>query len=134
MRPLNAVGLGLVLAATAATSFAADDPYRVAGEVAIQHEGRIKPLDTFARLVVKQIYTREEIKLVDADGKVVGRWSPLPAFLDWQARPEFWDEQEIIAVEYPPLRQKLLRAPACEAMKTLADSGKLSADDQARVL
>ncbi len=134
MRPLNAVSLGLVLAATTATSFAAEDPYRVAGEVAVQHEGRVKPLDTFARLVVKQIYTREDIKLVDADGKVVGRWSPLPAFLDWQARPDFWNEQEIIAVEYPPLRQKLLASPAKEAMKALADSGKLSAEDKARVL
>ena len=109
------------------------DGYRVLGAMAVQHEGRIKPLDTYARLVVKQIYTRETIKLLDAKGKLVATWEPLAAWLDWQVRPSFWDEQEIIACEYLPLKQKVVSVPARAALAALVKSGKLSPADVARV-
>lgn len=124
--------VGLILAGTRSAS-AGDDAYGILGQLPVQHAGRVKPIDTFARQMIKQIYTREDIKIVDADGKTVATWKPLAAFVDWQARPDFWNAQEVIAVEFPPLRQKLLSAPAREALKALADSGKLSTEDQAKV-
>ena len=125
--------VGLFLAAPPIAAAAADDAYGILGEMAVQHEGRVKPIDTFAHQMVKQVYTREVINLKDAKGKTIATWQSLPAYIDWQARPDFWNAQEILAVEYPPLRQKLLSAPAREALKALADSGKLSADDKVRV-
>jgi ABC-type transport system involved in cytochrome c biogenesis permease subunit len=130
-RPLLLL-IGILVAGPSVAS-AADDAYTVLGKLAVQHSGRLKPLDTFARQMIKQVYTREDIKLTNSDGKTVATWQPLAAFIDWQARPEFWDDQEILAVEYPPLRQKLLSGPAREALKALADSGKLSATDKERV-
>ncbi|MDB5352952.1 MAG: ABC-type transport system involved in cytochrome c biosis, permease component [Planctomycetota bacterium] len=137
MRRIACLGLGV---AVVAASLAADQPrtsgengYRVLGELAVQHSGRIKPLDTYARQTVKHVYTREIIKLRDLKGEEVGRWEPLAALLDWQARPDFWNAQEIIAFEYLPLKQKLISVPAREALAELAKSGKLSAADQASV-
>ena len=124
--------IGMILAAPSIAA-AADDAYGILGEMAVQHEGRVKPIDTFAHQMVKQVYTREVINLKDAKGKTIATWQSLPAYIDWQARPDFWNAQEILAVEYPPLRQKLLAGPAREALKALADSGKLSAEDKARV-
>ena len=72
------------------------------------HEGRVKPLDTVAREEIKQIYTRETIKLTSEDGKTVTSWAPVAAFFDWSVRPKFWDQQPIIAVEYLPLKRFIL--------------------------
>ena len=97
--------------------------YELIGKVAVMHEGRVKPLDTVAREEVKQVYSRETIKLHDpreevekildpdshqAQGRlrVAGRerWGPVGAFLGWTIRPEFWDDQPFILVDYLPLR------------------------------
>ena len=72
------------------------------------HAGRVKPLDTVAREEVKHVFGRETIKLHDAAGEVVETWGPVGAFLDWMVRPEFWDDQPFILVDYLPLRQLIL--------------------------
>ena len=138
MRRIACLSLGLALAATLGAAppdgpISGAESYNTVGEAAVQHNGRVKPLDTYARLQVKQVYTRENIKLLDAEGKVRETWEPLPALLDWRARPEFWDGQEIFAFEYLPLKQKLLSIPAHEALASLAKSGTLAADDLQRV-
>ena len=79
--------------------------YDQVGKLAVMHAGRVKPLDTVAREEVKHVFGRETIKLHDAANKVVETWGPVGAFLDWMVRPEFWDDQPFILVDYLPLRQ-----------------------------
>src|SRR3954470_24006540 len=66
------LGLRLPPTPTAARhAMAADDPpaygvgpaYERFGQLAVMHEGRIKPIDTLAREEVKQIFGRETVKL-----------------------------------------------------------------------
>ncbi len=118
------------------------------GHVAVMHHGRVKPLDTVAREEVKQIYGRETIvlrdpreeiaKVLDADpsGKPGGtkwkvdKWGPVGAFLEWTVRPEFWDDQPFILVDYLPLRRAVLagtiksRLEAVAAKETTPDTEK----------
>jgi len=90
--------------------------YETLGRLAMLHEGRIKPLDTLAREEVKQIFGRETIKLLSASegNRVVETWAPVAALFDWSVRPEFWDDQPFLLVEYVPLK-RLILADAIEA-------------------
>jgi len=109
------------------------NPYGLIGEVAVQHLGRVKPLDTYARLQVKEIVTRETIKITQADGKTTETWEPMAALLDWRARPEFWEDKEFIAFEYLPLKQKLISVPARELLTKLSKDSAISESDRARI-
>src|SRR5262245_14258254 len=92
MRRLTWLTLGLasIAALAGATPSGGDSgqPYRILGELPVlqgdESGGRIKPFDTYARLAVKQIYGRENVKLVpeskDAPAPV---WEPLAALRDW---------------------------------------------------
>ena len=109
------VGLGLVLAGLPALAgetkvkvMGEGPAYDQVGKLAVMHAGRVKPLDTVAREEVKHVFSRETIKLHDASNKVVETWGPVGAFLDWMVRPEFWDDQPFILVDYLPLRQLIL--------------------------
>jgi len=103
-----ALALGLIPAMTTAAEPAPKYEYENLGQLAVMRDGRIKPLDTLARLEVRKIYGRQSIKLTDPEGKPLGTWGPVAAFFDWTARPEFWDDQDFILVEYLPLKQQLL--------------------------
>ena len=94
--------------------------YRILGQLPMMHEGRVKPIDTVAREEVKQIYTRETIKLPAKDGKPGATWLPVAAFLDWSVRPKFWDAQPIIAVEYLPLKRLIFAEEVRQALATVA--------------
>lgn len=130
--------LAIALAATVGASPSPDtpssgNPYGLIGEVAVQHLGRVKPLDTYARLQVKEIVTRETIKIADADGKTTETWEPMAALLDWRARPEFWEDKEFIAFEYLPLKQKLISIPARELLTQLSKESTLAEGDRVRI-
>jgi ABC-type transport system involved in cytochrome c biogenesis permease subunit len=134
------VGLGLVLAGLPA--LAAETKVKVMGEgpaydqvgkLAVMHSGRMKPLDTVAREEVKHVFSRETIKLHDASNKVVETWGPVGAFLDWMVRPEFWDEQPFILVDYLPLRQLILAEPVRSKLKEIAVKPTTGAEDRAAI-
>ncbi|MHB1561215.1 MAG: hypothetical protein ACYC61_27535, partial [Isosphaeraceae bacterium] len=99
--------------------------YLEIGKVPVMHNGRVKPLDTVAREDVKQVYGRETIVLRDPREAVerildpaaarrsdaswkVEKWGHVATFLGWTVRPEFWDDQPFILVEYFPLRRLIL--------------------------
>jgi ABC-type transport system involved in cytochrome c biogenesis permease subunit len=104
--------------------------YASLSKLPVMHAGRKKPLDTLAREEIKQIFGRETIKLKGADDKVVATWGPVAAMLDWSVRPEFWDDQPIILVEYLPLK-RLILADAIEGrLKAIADRPETPAADQ----
>ena len=94
--------------------------YKILGQFPVMHTGRVKPLDTVAREEIKEIYTREAIKLFDDKGEVIATWLPVAAFFDFPARPKFWDAQPIIAVEYLPLKRMILAGAIQEDLDAIA--------------
>ena len=109
--PLTAICL---LGAIPLNSIAADPEvkggpaYDALATLPLMHRGRVKPLDTVARLEIKLIYSREQIKILDDKDKVVAVWDPIAAFFDMTVRPDFWDDQAFILVDYIPLKAVLL--------------------------
>jgi ABC-type transport system involved in cytochrome c biogenesis permease subunit len=119
MRVIALSSLGLLLAlapapparaAAPAPAGAAADPrgYEVLGDLAVMDQGRVKPLHTLAIARVKSIYSRSTVKLLDEKGEVRETWGPVAALLDWSVRPDYWNAQEILLVEYLPLKRKIL--------------------------
>jgi ABC-type transport system involved in cytochrome c biogenesis permease subunit len=113
--------------------------YDLAGQVAVMHQGRVKPLDTVAREEVKQVYGRETISLRDPHEEIakildtevssksgepewkVEKWAPVAAFLGWTVRPEFWDDRPFILVDYLPLRRAVMAGTIASRLKAIAE-------------
>lgn len=155
MRTIGRLLYGLVLAAisvaspalagTSSPSSSADSPkvlgdgsaYEELGKIPVLHAepngSRIKPLDTFARLKVQEIYGKEQIKLPGKNDSTV-KWMALGALMDWPVRPDYWNQQEIILIDlfdYRPFKQKLLAEPIRLELKRIRTESKLSAQDKA---
>ncbi|APW59414.1 cytochrome c biogenesis protein [Paludisphaera borealis] len=107
--------------------------YEQLGKVAVMHQGRVKPLDTVAREEVKHVFSRETIKLLDDENRVVETWGPVAAFVDWIVRPEFWDSQPFILVDYLPLKRQILLSSIREQLGVVAAKSTTSADDKGRL-
>jgi ABC-type transport system involved in cytochrome c biogenesis permease subunit len=112
--------------------------YKPLGDLAVLDAGRVKPLDTLAIARVKSIYGRQTIKLIDpVTGETASTWPSVAAVIDWQARPEFWDDQEILLVEYLPLKRMLLAAPVkaalADASSRATGAAKAAIDDTAKL-
>ncbi|HEV3163191.1 MAG TPA: ABC transporter permease, partial [Isosphaeraceae bacterium] len=133
------LALALGLAWPVAPAVAKDKPkaqplgssaaYDTLGQLAVLHQGRIKPLDTVARQTIKQIYGNDTIKL----DQPPTAWGPVGALIDMVARPEFWDEQPIIRVDYQPLKSLILTEPTKQKLKEIAARETVSAADRARI-
>lgn len=65
--------------------------------LAIQHNGRVKPFDTFARETLRFITGSERL----------GSEHPVQTVLAIVAEPEGWQDRALIAVPFVPLREKL---------------------------
>lgn len=142
MRRFGWLTLGLALTAVGHTPAMADDPkpralgvdpaYSTLGKLSVLAEGRKKPLDTMAREEVKQIFGRETIKIQDAakENKITQAWGPVAALFDWSVRPEFWDEQPIILVEYVPLKRLILADSIESRLAAVAGKSTTSAADR----
>src|SRR5579883_267078 len=149
MRRTSKLFAGLIVAGFASAGLAAQaaetvqrpgtsPAYEQLGKVAVMHEGRIKPLDTVAREEVKQVYGKETVvvrdpreeveKIVDpesfnrpgATSWTVEKWGPVAAFLGWTVRPEFWDDQPFILVDYLPLRRVVMAGTIKARLEAIA--------------
>jgi ABC-type transport system involved in cytochrome c biogenesis permease subunit len=112
--------------------------YDLIGKVAVMHQGRVKPFDTVAREEVKEVYSRETIKLADlreeiakilddpaasrkeAPKSTVEKWGPVGAFLGWTVNPEIWDDKSFILVDYLPLRRLIMAEERTNRLKAIA--------------
>lgn len=63
----------------------------------VQHQGRIKPFDTFSREVLRKVYGKESYK----------NRSAVEVILSWLIIPEFWDKTELILIEDKKLKKWL---------------------------
>src|SRR5262249_46305474 len=48
------------------------------------------------------------------------KWGPVGAFLGWTVRPEFWDDQPFILVDYLPLRRAILAGTIKARLEAIA--------------
>ncbi len=89
-----------------AASAVDDSAYQTLGRLAVQQNGRRKPLDTLAREVVKQIHGAPSVKERGALGNTIATWSAVAVLLDWSVRPQYWDDQATSSLSRPnrPLR------------------------------
>lgn len=95
--------------------------YAILGDLPVMHRDRVKPFESMAIEKVKLIHGRSTIKLFNPERKTISIWEPVAALLDWSARPEFWDDQDFILVEYPPLNRLLQQASIRAQVRSLAD-------------
>ena len=63
----------------------------------IQHQGRVKPFDTFSREVLRKVYGKESYK----------KRSAVEVILSWLIIPDFWDQTELIFIEDKHLQKRL---------------------------
>lgn len=147
----SALGPGNASAASKVELDTTKEPgYRALADLAVMDRGRVKPLDTLAAERVKLIHSRTTIKLKNENGETIQVWGPVAALLDWSVRPEFWDEQEFLLVEYLPLKRMLLAdrvrhlveeiaarestpADTRSALESLADSEEFSEAELATI-
>lgn len=130
-RVRGAVFLGLALVAPSILPAAEPKAYSVLGDVAVMDQGRIKPLSSLAISKVKSIYSRSEITLTNPETGTTTKWGPVAAWLDWTARPEFWNQQDFIFVDNLELKRKLLAKPIKAELAAMAAQPTTSAADKA---
>ena len=79
-------------------------------EIPVLEDGRIMPLDTFARRMADTICHAQTPKLATGvDGKLV-RWQADELLLDWLVRPAAWEDVPFLTAEHEEVR-KLLDLP-----------------------
>jgi len=78
-------------------------------------DGRVMPLDTFARRKVETITNSQSPKLpsVGPDVASVRRWDAAALLLDWLCRPEAWEDVSFLIAEHEEVR-RLLSLPVFE--------------------
>jgi cytochrome c-type biogenesis protein CcsB len=71
--------------------------WEMAGRIVVQHGGRVKPLDTFAREMVKTIYAKDNFQ---------GQ-HPVEAYFRWMSDGERWANEPILYLGKSDLRKQL---------------------------
>ena len=63
----------------------------------VQHQGRIKPFDTFSREILKVVYGKETYK----------KRAAVEVILSWILVPDFWEKTEFILIEKDEIKNSL---------------------------
>ena len=84
-----------------------DFDFEQIGKIAVQHKGRVKPLDTYSRAAVSKITGRESFRPEGpaADGLPGGK--SLPVLLSWVFERDKWAEVELIRVAHQPFKEEI---------------------------
>ena len=75
--------------------------------IPVLEDGRIMPLDTFARRHVETICHVQEPKLATASGEPLTKWHADELLLDWLVRPAAWEDVPFLIAEHEELRELL---------------------------
>jgi ABC-type transport system involved in cytochrome c biogenesis permease subunit len=76
-------------------------------EIPVLEDGRIMPLDTFARRMADTICHAQSPKLATGPGGGLVRWQADELLLDWLARPAAWEEIPFLTAEHEEVRSLL---------------------------
>jgi len=82
-------------------------------EIPVLDDGRVMPLDTFARRHVETICNAQEPRLQTGPDGMAVKWHADELLLDWLARPQAWEDTPFLIAEHEELR-KLLDLPVFE--------------------
>ena len=82
-------------------------------EIPLLEDGRVMPLDTFARRHVETICHSQSPKLATRPAGVPVEWHADELLLDWLVRPAAWQDVPFLIAEHEDLR-KLLDLPVFE--------------------
>ena len=63
----------------------------------VQHQGRVKPFDTFSREILRKVYGKESYK----------KRSAVEVILSWLIVPSFWENTRFILIEGKEIKQSL---------------------------
>jgi ABC-type transport system involved in cytochrome c biogenesis permease subunit len=96
----------------AAVSRAADEPLDLTAwrSMPLFSEGRIMPLDTFARQTVEIVCGQVNPRLTLPDGST-RTYSAAELLLSWLVEPEAWNDVAFLGAEHEALRRDLLEQP-----------------------
>jgi ABC-type transport system involved in cytochrome c biogenesis permease subunit len=75
--------------------------------IPVLEDGRLMPLDTFARRQVETITNSQTPRLPTGAGGRVVKWAPDELLLDWLVRPEAWEDVPFLHAEHEELRALL---------------------------
>lgn len=75
--------------------------------IPVLEDGRIMPLDTFARRQVETICHVQEPKLAIVTGEPLAKWHADELLLDWLVRPAAWEDVSFLIAEHEELRKLL---------------------------
>ena len=75
--------------------------------IPVLEDGRLMPLDTFARRQVETITNAQAPRLPTGDGGRLVKWAPDELLLDWLVRPEAWEDVPFLHAEHEELRSLL---------------------------
>jgi ABC-type transport system involved in cytochrome c biogenesis permease subunit len=76
-------------------------------EIPVLEDGRIMPLDTFARRMADTICHAQTPKLATGAGGELVRWQADELLLDWLARPTAWEDVPFLTAEHEEVRELL---------------------------
>jgi len=114
-RLVRALAAGIAIAAVAAAPRASRAAQPQPGlspalgawrAIPVLEDGRLMPLDTFARRHVEKITNLQEPKLAPEGGDPV-KWRADELLLDWLVRPEAWEDVPLLTCEHEELRRLL---------------------------
>jgi ABC-type transport system involved in cytochrome c biogenesis permease subunit len=89
------------------------DPLAAWRAIPVLEDGRIMPLDTFARRRVETITNAQRPSLGSPESDVPRRWNADELLLEWLARPQAWEDVPLLIAEHEELRE-LLDLPVFE--------------------
>ena len=75
--------------------------------IPVLEDGRIMPLDTFARRQIESICNVQEPKLAVVPGEPLAKWHADELLLDWLVRPAAWEDVSFLIAEHEDLRKLL---------------------------
>lgn len=100
------VGLAAVPAPAAAPTPGLSPALGAWRAIPVLEDGRLMPLDTFARRTVEKITDVPQPKLA-VDGGTPVAWRADELLLDWLVRPEAWEDVPLLTCEHEDLRELL---------------------------
>jgi ABC-type transport system involved in cytochrome c biogenesis permease subunit len=105
--PLLAL-VAMVAMADGSAAFAADiavgDPLAAWRAIPVLDDGRIMPLDSFARRRVETITNAQRPSLASPGSEEPRRWNADELLLEWLVRPEAWEDVPLLIAEHEELR------------------------------
>ncbi len=131
VRTVTLVWLAAVVVGMSAMAVAEDRPIDWSSwkRLPLFEDGRIKPLDTFARRIVEKLTGRQQPTLgppLRADGQLEKQhplfpdglprqWPAAELLFSWLAESEKWEDVPFLQASHQDLRERLLKVPLVDA-------------------